>query len=110
MKKTDKKAGIRMAKNKNSNDSGDFLGNVKFVITIKGIAAEASDVASLIRRLEDSSYFFKVYPSYSRNIPLRTNEKTSDEALTVSEFEITCELANYKDNDYIFAKLTAGNY
>ena len=70
---------------------GALAGDVRYRILIRGIAAESSDVAELICRLEDSSYFCQVYPSFSRDKKI-----TVDSEYQVSEFEIRCYLANYK--------------
>lgn len=84
------------------------LGNVCFKVLIGGIAVDASDVAILVCKLEDSPYFCQVYPSISRNkmiqmsgnsvINSEVETKTAPTAgnLSVSEFEISCYLANYK--------------
>jgi len=92
------------------------LGDVCFKVLINGIAADASDVAALVCKLEDSPYFCQVYPSISRNktiqasgnsIPsaapgTRINSGTGTRTaltagnLNVSEFEISCYLANYR--------------
>jgi Tfp pilus assembly protein PilN len=92
------------------------LGDVRFKIVIRGIAADAGDVAALICKLEDSPYFCQVVPSFSRNAEVKvadysslpsgtdTGERTagaerdiqqSGRSIQVSEFEISCYLANY---------------
>jgi hypothetical protein len=97
------------------------LGDVRFKVLINGIAADASDVAALVCKLEDSPYFCQVYPNFSRNKTLETIGKTeiqnlkhvsstgsgqapsrvegteipSEGELQVSEFEISCYLANF---------------
>jgi len=87
------------------------LGDVRFRVVIDGVAADASDVASLICKLEDSPYFCQVVPSFSRtvesnvtsNSSLRSRTKninSSPEArgnILVSEFEISCYLANFRE-------------
>ncbi len=100
------------------NEKGAPLGDVRFKVVICGIAADAGDVASLICRLEDSPYFCQVVPSFSRNAQVKAanypllasgadaGEKTRDaqravrgsgESIGVSEFEISCYLANYRE-------------
>lgn len=73
-------------------------GDVRFKILIGGIAADGGDVMSLVSRLEDSEYFFHVELSYSRNskvlMPGRSGGDKSG-STEVSEFEISCYLANY---------------
>lgn len=56
-------------------------------VTIAGIAARGSDVASLISKLEESSWFCRVIPGYSRS-------KETKGVMTM-EFEIGCYVANY---------------
>ena len=70
------------------------LGDVRFKVLIKGVATDASDIAELICRLEESPYFCLVYPSFSRNRKMKVGPEKN---LTVSEFEISCYLANYQE-------------
>jgi hypothetical protein len=56
-------------------------------VVISGIAAEASDVARLISELEESPYFCRIVPGYSRN------KKVGQ--FMASEFEIGCYVANF---------------
>lgn len=72
-----------------------FLGDVRFKVTINGLAADGGDVAALICRLEDSPYFCRVIPSFSRNTEVKTPEGPEQEQIKVTEFEISCLLANY---------------
>lgn len=88
------------------------LGNVRFKVTIAGVAANAGDVAILICKLEDSPYFWQVVPSFTRSAEVQLNrvgsgavQKTPDvrngiadvaASIQVSEFEIHCYLANYQ--------------
>jgi len=87
------------------------LGDVRFRVVIGGVAADASDVADLICRLEDSPYFCQVVPSFSRTTVINMSSKPSLRSRTknvnsgreaggniqVSEFEISCYLANYRE-------------
>ena len=73
-----------------------LLGDVRYKGTIKGLAADAADVAELLCRLEQSSYFCLVYPNFSRNAEVKTVENSSNEAIYATEFEISCYLANYR--------------
>ncbi len=59
----------------------------RFKVVLAGIAAGVEDVAALISALESSSYFCQVVPGFSRS------SKVKD--VTVTEFEISCYLANY---------------
>ena len=70
------------------------LGDVRFKILIRGVAADAGDIADLICKLEESPYFCLVYPSFSRNRKIKAGP---DKDLPVSEFEISCYLANYQE-------------
>ena len=80
------------------------IGDVRFKIVMNGVAANASDVAELICRLEDSPYFCQVYPSFSRNTELKMKTNPAEENLQVSEFEIDCYLANYQQEELYFVK------
>jgi hypothetical protein len=94
------------------------LGNVRFKVLMEGVAADASDVAALVQSLERSPYFRQVYPSFSKNTELaaakasgrrvrdvgRPAEESSQGTgghdttmLRVTEFQITCLLANYNE-------------
>ena len=86
------------------------VGDVRFKVLISGVAADASDVAALVCRLEDSPYFCNVIPLFSRNkqiqrgansaVRTRSPEKGVSEPgenCRVSEFEISCCLANYRE-------------
>ena len=70
------------------------LGNVRFKVIIKGVATDASDIAELICKLEESPYFCLVYPLFSRNRKMKVGPEKN---LPVSEFEISCYLANYQE-------------
>jgi Tfp pilus assembly protein PilN len=83
------------------------LGDMRFKVQISGVAADASDVAALVRKLEDSPYFCQVYLSISRNRAermskspaangdMQTRSKSAAGNFQVSEFELSCYLANY---------------
>ncbi len=87
------------------------LGRTRFRIVLAGVAAHPSHVADLVCRLDESSYFQRVYPSFSRTTRIHiagatTGQPRADaatrrdaEALEVTEFEITCHLANYEEID-----------
>ncbi len=83
-------------------------------MVIRGVAADASNVAALICRLEDSPYFCQVVPSFSRTAVINAAGSPSFRSRTkspntkgsvqetggkiqVSEFEISCYLANYRE-------------
>ena len=90
---------VRVAKANFSNEQELPLGDVRFKVVISGIASDASDIAELVCKLEDSPYFCLVYPSFSRNRTIETLDKLkipTKSGLRVSEFEISCYLANYR--------------
>jgi len=62
---------------------------------ISGVAAGAGDIAELIGKLEESPYFCLVSPSFSQNRKMKVG---TGENFQVSEFEISCYLANYREN------------
>ncbi len=81
----------------NFNDKKELLsGSVRFKVLISGVASDASDVASLICTLEDSPYFCQVIPLFTRNKEMKTAANLDGEKFQVSEFEISCNLANYQ--------------
>jgi hypothetical protein len=53
-----------------------------------GYAVDAKQVAELISSLEQSTYFFRVIPTYSKNQKV--------EGRDVTEFEIRCVLADFE--------------
>ncbi len=94
------------------------LGDVRFKVVMSGVAANGRDVAILTCKLEDSPYFCQVVPSFSRNAKIRIKSDSSlraktdvvggtlktkgsvreaGESIQVSEFEINCYLANYRE-------------
>ncbi len=75
--------GSRLAREKSSLPDHD----TRFLVTISGIASDASDVAGLIAKLEDSAYFCRIIPGFSRNREISGHLAT--------EFEIKCYIANY---------------
>lgn len=76
----------------------NHVGDVRFKIVMSGVAANAGKVAELTCKLEDSPYFRQVYPSFSRNTRVKAGNSFSGENFQISEFEISCYLANYKEN------------
>lgn len=83
------------------------LGRVKFRIVMTGVAARPADVPDLVCKLEASPYFQRVQPSFygSARVPGVTRsapgpqEGAAVKTSGVTEFEIVCYLANYKDLD-----------
>jgi hypothetical protein len=100
-------AAVRMASDRGGQGAlaGDWSGDVRFKVVITGMAVDAGCVADLICRLEDSPYFCLVYPSFSRSGQVSSHRdkpavgkggKQLVENYQVSEFEISCYLANYR--------------
>jgi Tfp pilus assembly protein PilN len=111
---------IRAVRTNSNNTKGMPLGNVRFKVVLAGVAADASDVAVLMCKLEDSPYFCQVVLSFSKgdakimveNASLISKETTDDQGkaerkdnikeaagqseIQVNEFEINCYLANYR--------------
>ncbi len=94
------------------------IGDVRFKVLIAGVAADAGDVAALICKLENSPYFCQVVLSFSRNTDIeaknsgtlhlrtdhtpelsnaRRDDRKSEGNIQVSNFEINCYLANYRE-------------
>lgn len=104
------KSAVRVIRKTESPGTEVPLGNVRFRIILSGLAARPGRVADLVCRLEDSAYFERVHPSFSRNTrtqigALRTEGANNgggtanQEMFEVTEFEITCYLANCKDTE-----------
>ncbi len=70
------------------------LGDVRFKVVISGVATDAGYTATLIRKLEESPYFCRVLPSFSRNREMKVG---TGKNFQVSKFEISCYLANYRE-------------
>jgi len=110
---------VRVVQAKLGNKKKLPLGNVRFKVVIAGVAADASDVATLMCKLEDSPYFFQVVLSFSRGdakikienasyrkeitdgqANLENTDRVRDTAvrsdIQVNDFEINCYLANYR--------------
>jgi hypothetical protein len=63
-------------------------GMTQTCIVLTGYAVDAKQVAVLISSLEQSTYFFRVIPTYSKNQTV--------EGRDVTEFEIGCVLADFE--------------
>jgi len=111
---------VRVVRAKSDKKKDWPLGDVRFRVVVAGVAADAGDVAALMCKLEDSPYFRHVVLSFSRSAEAK-NERTplpSTEAKTekttsgakdgisevetggniqITEFEINCYLANYRE-------------
>jgi hypothetical protein len=80
------------------------LGNVRFKVLINGVASDASNVATFICKLEDSPYFCQVIPLFTRNKEMKTAANIGGEKFQASEFEISCNLANYRQEESYLAE------
>jgi hypothetical protein len=104
--------GVRVADASNGASRGTLVGSVRFRIVLTGVAVSPADVAALVRRLDDSSYFHRVHASFWRSGKVQVSPKAvqaaprpqkdavaigGTEVLEVTEFEIVCYLANYED-------------
>jgi hypothetical protein len=110
---------VRVARAKLDDKRELPLSDVRFKVVVAGVAADASDVGALICKLDDSPYFCQVVPSFSRNAKINVESAHSVSSQTkmqertlktkrtvreageniqvqVSEFEINCYLANYR--------------
>jgi hypothetical protein len=79
---------VRVAKNP-SGQTSPLIGDVRFKVTLQGMACEASDVARLICNLERSPYFTQVIPDFSRTSQMKNRQ--------ISEFGIGGYIANYRE-------------
>ena len=84
----DKKTGVTTVGAQGSDQASIFDKKTRFRIVLTGLAADTTQVAGVINKLEQSKYFFQIVPSYSKN--------TTVGQYQASEFEIICYLANYK--------------
>ena len=106
-------SGVRVG-GSGANASGETqLGDARFRILLVGLAASPSDVAALVRRLEDSLYFRQVHTSWrdsrvhvsAKTIGAAPKSQTGEsvaertETIDATEFEIICYLANYEEID-----------
>jgi len=100
---------VRAARAKSNENETLPVGRVRFKVVIHGMAAKPGDVAALICKLEDSQYFFQVAPRFSRPVQIKpktsqalrssdveSNENQLAADIKASEFEISCYLANYR--------------
>ncbi len=103
-------AAVRSASASRAPAKAASLGKVRFRVALAGIAADSAEVAALVHRLDDSPYFRQVHPLYRDNTiqigaavsaASHANEsepqRTDARSVNVTEFEITCYLANYEE-------------
>ncbi len=106
--------GVRAANGKNEASRGTLEGSVCFRIILTGVAVSPADVAALVRRLDDSSYFHRVHASFWRSGKVQVGVKPVNAepkaqvgtvsagqpaSLDVAEFEVVCYLANYEEGE-----------
>ncbi len=89
-------SGIRVAGSASRKGNAEYFGDVRFAVTLRGIADQTSDVGKFVRRLEESDYFRDVSLAFSRSKNIRIAAGPSNDQRQVSEFEISCYLANYR--------------
>jgi len=103
-----KSAVVRLAGRTTNSDKETSLGHVKFRIVLTGLAAHPADVADLVCQLDASPYFQRVHPSFYGNAKVSLGARSagvqegaaalkSQAMLDVTEFEIACYLANFKE-------------
>ena len=80
---------VRVARSLSGSQAAPLVGDVRFKVTVQGMACEASDVARLICNLEGSPYFTQVIPGFSRTSQMKNRQ--------ISEFGIGCYVANYRE-------------
>ena len=79
--------------------SDGIFADVRFKVVMKGLAADAGDVAKLICDLESSAYFCQVNLAYSRSGSVNKTVGDSQVKQQVTEFQIECYLANYREEN-----------
>ncbi|OHB66397.1 MAG: hypothetical protein A2Y76_02380 [Planctomycetes bacterium RBG_13_60_9] len=99
-KERKKGSAIRPASRTASTEKATPLGAVKFKIVIAGVAARPEDATDLVCQLEASSYFQRVHLSFYGSAKIQVGARSAaspQDTLEVTEFEITCYVANYKE-------------
>lgn len=80
-------AAVKVKSGQARSDKSAFESDTVLKVVLAGMAADGGEVAALISRLEESEYFARVVPVFSRN--------QSRFDTTVTEFEIRCVVADY---------------
>lgn len=100
---------VRLADSSANAGTKTPLGRVKFRIVLTGVAAHPADVPDLVFRLDRSSYFQRVHLLFSGNARAQGGAKSAPPSRgggtaiapsggpDLTEFEIACYLANYKE-------------
>lgn len=100
---------VRIAGPSRTSTKAVSLGNVRFRVVLAGIATNSAEIGALVCRLDDSPYFQQVHPLFRENTiqVAGASESQSEKdgprrgtrAVSVTEFEIVCYLANYEERD-----------
>ncbi|MDD5064311.1 MAG: PilN domain-containing protein [Phycisphaerae bacterium] len=101
--KTSSRSAVRAASGNIGSKESSLPGDVRFKVLINGVASDGGGVATLICNLEDSPYFSQVTPLFTRNKEMKTTAGAGGEKFQVSEFEISCNLANYRQEEFYSA-------
>ena len=105
-----KGSAVRLAARSAGPEKSPPLGWVKFRIVLTGVAAHSAEVPDLVLKLEESPYFQQVKLSFYGSTKAQAGPRPApgppdgaaakaQAASGVTEFEIVCYLANYKDTD-----------
>jgi Tfp pilus assembly protein PilN len=106
-----KGSAVRLAGRAGGSEKDLPLGRVRFRIVLTGVAAHPADVPDLVCKLEASPYFQRVQPSFYGSTRAQAGARPAPGppegaaavktpgVSGVTEFEIVCYLANYKDLD-----------
>lgn len=104
-----KRAPVRAAAQVEDMQEAVRLGNARLRVTLAGVAIQPSHVADLVYRLDESTYFRQVRPSFYNKakiraggpqgtaVPVAKTGADAAETLDVTSFEIVCYLANYEE-------------
>lgn len=102
-------AAVRTAPSSRTSTRTGSLGPVRFRLALAGIAVDSAEVGALVCRLDDSPYFQQVRPlntiqigtagAGSSSVRRDGFSPTDRRSLSGTEFEITCHLANYEEQD-----------
>ena len=94
---------------KPKSEAAAICADVVFRVVLAGVATGPGHVGDLVCRLDESPYFRRVYPSFSRNTTIslgggrssrsanRENAGSESDVIDATEFEISCYLANVED-------------
>lgn len=106
------KSGVRSAGASRNVDKTASLGPGRFRVALAGITVDSGEVGALADRLDKSPYFQQVNPLFRDNTiqvsaltsqgPPETDataKRKEARSVSVTEFEITCYLANYEERD-----------